>query len=66
LSGLGGPISEQDSTESSTEQTLTSENDGTVSSMKMYIIILATATIIAIGIATLAYKKKHKSLESEK
>jgi len=65
LSGLG-PIAEEDPTESSTEQTLTSENDGTVSSMNMYIIILATATIIAIGIATLAYKKKHKSLESEK
>jgi len=64
LSGLG-PIAEEDPTESSTEQTLTSEND-TVSSMNMYIIILATATIIAIGIATLAYKKKHKSLESEK
>jgi len=66
LSGLGGPISEEDSTGSSTEQSLTSENDGTASSMNMYIIILATATIIAIGIATLAYKKKHKSLESEK
>jgi len=64
LSGLG-PIAEEDPTESSTEESLTSEN-GTVSSMNMYIIILATATIIAIGIATLAYKKKHKSLESEK
>ena len=56
LSGLGGPISEEDSTESSTEQTLTSEN-GTVSSMNIYIITAAAAIALA-GAALLLYFRK--------
>ena len=51
LSGLGGPISEEESTEPSAEESLTSENDDTVSSMNMYII--TAAAIIALAGATL-------------
>jgi len=55
LSGLG-PIAEEDPTESSTEQSLTSEN-GTVSSMNMYI-ITATAIIALVGAALLIHFRK--------
>jgi len=53
LSGLGGPIAEEDPIEPSTEQSLTSKN-GTVSSMNMYI-ITATAIIALVGAALLIY-----------
>jgi len=59
LSYMGGPIAEEDPTPQSTEQLLATEN-GTVSSMNLYIITAAVAAIITIGIATLAFKKKHK------
>jgi hypothetical protein len=52
LSGLGGPISEQESTESSTEQ-----NDDTASSMNIYI-ITAAATIALVAAALLIYFRK--------
>jgi len=57
LSGLGGPISEEESTEPSTEESLTSENDDTVSSMNMYI-ITATAIIALAGATLLIYFRK--------
>jgi len=51
LSGLGSPLAEEDSTEPSSEESLTSENDDTVSSMNMYII--TTTAILALAGATL-------------
>jgi len=55
LSGLG-PIAEEDPTESSTEQTLTSENDDTAST-NMYIITVA-AVIALVGAALLIHFRK--------
>ena len=52
LSGLGGPISEQDQTESSTEQ-----NDDTASSMNIYIITVAATTAL-VAAALLIYFRK--------
>jgi hypothetical protein len=56
LSGLG-PVAEEDPIESSTEQSLTSENDGTASSMNMYI-ITATAIIALVGATLLIHFRK--------
>lgn len=60
LSSLGGPIVEENPTESSTEQSLMSENEGIVSSMNLYIITAAIACIATIVTATVVLKKKYK------
>ena len=60
LSGLGGPIAEEDSTESSTEQSLTSENNGTASSMNIFIITTTAACVVTIIAATIVLRKKRK------
>jgi len=59
LSGLG-PISEEDPTESSTEQTLTSENDDTAST-NMYIITAATVIALVAAALLIHFRKIRKT-----
>jgi hypothetical protein len=56
LSGLGGPISEQDQTESSTEQ-----NDDTASSMNVYIITTAAATALVAAALLIYFRNIRKT-----
>ena len=58
LSGLGGPISEQDSTESSTEQ-----NDDTATSTNIYIITAAAAIALVATALLIYFRKTRKTIE---
>ncbi|TRZ50163.1 MAG: hypothetical protein D4S01_07200 [Dehalococcoidia bacterium] len=65
LSYTGGPPDRENPNTATTDSSLSpttspSLQSSPVPSMNMHLIIPATATIIAIGIATLVYKKKHK------
>jgi len=56
LSGLGGPISEQDQTELSTEQ-----NDGTAASTNIYIITAAATTALVAAALLIYFRKARKT-----
>jgi hypothetical protein len=56
LSGLGGPITEEDSTESSTEQ-----NDDTVASTNIYIITAAATIALAAAALLIHFRKIRKT-----
>jgi hypothetical protein len=60
LSGLGGPIAEEDLTKSSSEQSLKSENVGIAPSTNIYIIAITAACVVTIVAATIVLKKKRK------
>jgi hypothetical protein len=60
LSGLGGPIAEEDLTKSSSEQSLKSENAGIAPSTNIYIITITAACVVTIVAATIVLKKKRK------
>jgi hypothetical protein len=62
---VGGPISEQDSTESSTEQDQTEssieQNDGTASSTNIYIITAVAAIALVAAALLIHFRKTRKA-----